>query len=295
MPIFRVSQVRLLVILAVDLVNDRAGVPGHIDIEVLAFPFANELGPHLFIVRIEQLLIATMQGDVKNLVVIIKVLLRAVAVVDVPIEDAHPLALRPCKSGCNRDVVEHTEACHFMALGMMSRWPGDAVSALEWSTLVQNGFHTFHCCQGRDQGSLIALLAKIEVLLSLWQRLGGPDGLALLLHAVDVLLRMVQGKNFILKPFDNRIIEGTNLDFVHVIEQLILFQVGVDVAHPVGHLWAVVGLLGVCFVAVVHVHRRHSLIENVECFVMLILSTPPGLGQDSKKRLAYRSPSSPRA
>ena len=112
-----------------------------------------------------------MQGNVKDLVVVVELLLSSVSVVDVPVEYAHLLALSLRHLGCDCDVVEHAEASYFVALCMVARRSCDAVSSLKSRTLVKQLLNPSHSSEGRDQSSKVALMTEVKVLLSFGQSL----------------------------------------------------------------------------------------------------------------------------
>ena len=101
-----VAEFRHLVAHPVKLIDYQAGLPGDIDIEAFAFALPDELTLLYLLLRVEGELIASMKGHVEKPVVIVVHGLGAIAVVDVPVKDAHPLQIEGliesnlCRQSC---------------------------------------------------------------------------------------------------------------------------------------------------------------------------------------------------
>ena len=86
-----------------------------------------------------------------------------------------------------------------------------------------------------------------------------------------MFLSVSKRQNLFFEPFNNRIAQFTDWNLVHVVEQSALLEVGVDVAHAVWYLRAVVRLLGLFLVAEVDMQVGHSFVVNVKDFVLLAI------------------------
>ena len=109
-PILVIAQRRHLVVVAVFLVDYDAGLPGYVDVAISAGAVADKVRFHVLIPRVEGKFVAAMQRDKQHIGVGEEEALSAVAVVNVPIEDADTLALFSSLPRRKGDVVENAEA-----------------------------------------------------------------------------------------------------------------------------------------------------------------------------------------
>jgi hypothetical protein len=107
-----VAQFRHLITHPVKLIDHQAGLPGDIDIETFAFALSNEMTLLYFLLRVESELIASMKRHIKQPVVIVEHGLGAIAMVDIPVKDTHPLQIEGgiegyfCRQSC---IIEEAE------------------------------------------------------------------------------------------------------------------------------------------------------------------------------------------
>mmetsp|Transcript_22932 Transcript_22932/g.58556 ORF Transcript_22932/g.58556 Transcript_22932/m.58556 type:complete len:317 (-) Transcript_22932:697-1647(-) len=97
-------------------------VPGNVDAVALPAPDAHLV--HCARARVERAAVVAVDGHVHDRVVVLKDVLRAVAVVDVPVQDEHALRARRLRRlGRHRGVVEEAKAHGHVGLGVV---PGRA-------------------------------------------------------------------------------------------------------------------------------------------------------------------------
>ena len=90
--------------------------------------------------------IAPVHRDIEYVVLRVKLLLRTIAVVDVPVEDYDAFALFLGCAGSNGDVVEKTKSGWFGAFGVMTWWTSYAIPALK---LIIGAQDVFDRCYSR--------------------------------------------------------------------------------------------------------------------------------------------------
>jgi len=95
-------------------------------------------GCHLLAVWVKPQVVASVQRNEQNTVVLVEFLLGAVSVMDVPIEYTNTFTSFASGSGRDSYVIEKAEACGLLALCMVTWWPNYAIASVQARLFVKN-------------------------------------------------------------------------------------------------------------------------------------------------------------
>ena len=98
------------IVVPILLIDHEARLPRHIHIEVLPLALSDTFRLHLLSVWVKGEVVTPVQRDVEHLVIFIESLLCAIAVVDVPVEDAHSFSEVSGVFCCDCHVVKDAKA-----------------------------------------------------------------------------------------------------------------------------------------------------------------------------------------
>lgn len=165
--------------------------------------------------------------------------------VNVPVEDTDTLKVEggfKCDLSCEGCIVEEAEPTCDIVIGVMARRSNDAVT-LFMSCVVSIEYFPDcgHCRSCTDKGSLVGILALIDLTLARVASTGAFPLSELLARGLDQVYQVwrmdfgEQGLYFL---------KALHLKLVHLGKVARLFKVLVNPDHSIGDLWVYVDLLG---------------------------------------------------
>ena len=111
-------------------VRDFTGLPGHVDVKTGSFATTYELRFAVFAPWKESHIIIPMKAHVKHLIRVVKDVLGAISMVNVPIDNQNFLALISSILGRYRNIIKEAEAMLVFRVRMVSWRPHNAVTPL---------------------------------------------------------------------------------------------------------------------------------------------------------------------